>query len=102
PDDVPLEAAVAACLRAARCVPADPPLEHLVAGRVADVVLVDVELAVETELVRVRAQEALDVGGRRQLLEVLVLERAQVLPADLRAQLELGEVELLAHTRLAE
>ena len=56
----------------------------------ARVVLVDVELAVEAEVLGVRAQEALDVGLRRQQLELLVLERAQVLAADLRGELRLG------------
>ena len=37
-----------------------------------------------------------------QQLEALVLERAQVLGADLRLVLELGEVELLAQARLAQ
>ena len=55
----------------------------------ARVVLVDVELAVEPEEVGVRAEEALDVrlGGKH--LELLVLERAQVLRADLRRELGL-------------
>ena len=59
----------------------------------AGVVLVDVELAVEPEVLGVRAEEALDVGLRGQQVEALVLERAQVLAADLRAVLDLGEVE---------
>ena len=51
----------------------------LLAGDVARVVLVDVELAVEARGVGVGAQEALDVGrGRAGRVELLVLERAQV------------------------
>ena len=37
-----------------------------------------------------------------QDVELLVLERAQVLGADLRRLLDLGEVEALAQARLAE
>ena len=37
-----------------------------------------------------------------QLLEALVLERAQVLAADLRRLLGLGELDPAAHARLAE
>ena len=105
PDDVRLELATPASLprrgRGAGVV-RRPPLEHLVAGAVADVVLVHVQLAVEAEVVRIGAEEALDVGRPGQLVERLVLERAQVLRADLRALLELGEVELFAHARLAK
>ena len=59
----------------------------------ARVVLVDVELAVEAEILGVGAQEALDVGLRGQHVELLLLERAQVLPADLGRKLGLREVE---------
>jgi hypothetical protein len=72
------------------------------AGDVARVVLVDVELAVEPEEVRVGAEEALDVGVRRQQLEALVLERAEVLAPDLRPLLEGREVHALADPGLAE
>src|SRR6476646_5017610 len=68
----------------------------------AGVVLVDVELAVETEVLRVRAEEALDVRLRGQDVELLVLERTEVLPANLRPLLDLGKVEALAQARLAE
>ena len=70
----------------------------LVAGAEARVVLVHVELAVEPEVVRVRAQEALDVGLGRERVEALLLERAQVAGPDLRRLLELAELELLAET----
>ena len=43
-----------------------------------------------------------DVRRRRKDVEVLVLERPQVLRADLRALLELREVEILAEAGLAE
>ena len=66
------------------------PLLEVLAGDEARVVLVDVELAVEAEVVGVGPQEALDVGLRGQLLELLVLERAQVLAPDLRRLLGLG------------
>ena len=69
---------------------------------VAGVVLVDVQLSVEAEELRVGAEEALHVRLRRQRLELLVLERLQVLRADLRAQLDLRVVQTLADARLAE
>ena len=56
------------------------PRLAVIAPAEAGVVLVDVELAVEPEVLRVRPQEALDVGLRRQQLEALVLEGAEVLP----------------------
>jgi hypothetical protein len=66
-----------------------------------DVVLIDVQLPVEAEVLGVRA-EPLDVGRRGQGVERLVLERTEVLGADLRPLLQLGEVELLAQADLAE
>src|SRR5207248_10977662 len=68
----------------------------------ARVVLVDVELALEPERVGVVPQEALDVRGRGQQVELLVLERLQVLAADLRLLLQLRELELLAQARFAK
>src|SRR4051812_10962581 len=73
-----------------------------VAADVAGAVLVDVELTVETEVLRVRAQEALDVRLSRQHAELLVLERPQVFRADLRRELDLRPVELLPDAGLAE
>ena len=46
---------------------------------------------VETERVRVRAQEALHIGVTRQDPELVGLERPKVLPTDLRAGFELRE-----------
>jgi hypothetical protein len=66
----------------------------------AGVVLVDVELAVEPEVLGVRPEKALDVRRRGQEVELLVLQGAKVLRPDLRALLELVEVESLAHARL--
>ena len=68
----------------------------------ARVVLVDERLAVEAERLRVRAQEAAHVRRRRQDVELLVLERAEVLRTDLRPLLQLGEVEVLTEAGLAE
>ena len=68
----------------------------------ARVVLVDERLAVEAERLRVRAQEAAHVRRGREDVEPLVLERAEVLRTDLRPLLQLGEVELLTETGLAE
>ena len=64
--------------------------------------LVDVELAVEAEVLGVRAQEALDVGLGGQQLELVVLERPQVLAADLDRGLGLREIDPAAHTSLAQ
>ena len=74
----------------------------LLAADETGVELVDVELPVEAEVLGVVAQEALDVRLGRQQLELLVLEGAQVLAADLRRELCLGEVDAAAHPRLAE
>ena len=74
----------------------------LVSDGEARAVLVDERLSVETERLRVGAEEALHVRGRGQDVEPLVLERAQVFRPDLRARFELGKVELLAESRLAE
>ena len=68
----------------------------------ARVVLVDIELAVEPEELRVRAQEALDVGARGKHRELLFFERADVLRADLRRELDLRVVEALTDARFAE
>src|SRR5262249_22776795 len=81
------------------------PLDRFVVvtvGDVARVVLVDVELPVEAEEVGVRAHKALDVRARREGLELLLLEGADVLRADLRRELDLRIVEPLAHASLAQ
>jgi hypothetical protein len=54
----------------------------LVAVRVAAGVLVDVEIAVQAEKLRIRPEEALDVGVAGQELPALLLERVQVAVAD--------------------
>ena len=64
--------------------------------------LVDVELAVEPEELGVRAQEALDVRMSRQHRELLVFERADVLRANLRRELDLRVLEALPHPGLAQ
>ena len=74
----------------------------VLADREARVVLVDERLPVEPERLGVGAEEAAHVRRRRQDVEPLVLERAEVLRADLRPLLELGEVEVLAEAGLAE
>ena len=71
-------------------------------GDEARVVLVHVELAVEAEVVGVGAQEAADVRLGREQRELLVLERAQVLAADLRRLLGLRDLDPPAVARLAE
>ncbi len=96
--DAPVRPLATASLRSA------PGAERslLLGGDVARVVLVDVELPVEAQVLRVGAQEALDVGLRGQDLELLVLERAQVLAPDLGRRLGLDEVDLAAQARLAQ
>ena len=64
--------------------------------------LVDEGAAVEAQHVRIGAKEALDERVAGQESPLLVLERAQVLPADLGACLEIDNVEVLPHPRLAE
>src|SRR5213076_1176056 len=97
-DDVRLEPPVAALRVCA-------PRTRLVLAAAADearVELVDIQLAVEPEVLRVRAQEALDVCLRGKQRELLVLERAQVLAADLRRELGLREVDPTTDPRLLE
>ena len=74
----------------------------VLADREARVVLVDEGLAVEAERFGIRAKEPADVRRRRKDVEVLVLERPQVLRANLRALLELRKVEILAEAGLTE
>ena len=69
---------------------------------VAEVVLVHVQLAVEAEVLGVRAEKPLDVGLCGQEVELLVLERTQVLAPDLGRILDLGELEALAQPRLTQ
>jgi hypothetical protein len=69
-----------------------------VAGRV----LVHIELSVEAEGLRIRAEKALDVRLRGQDVERLVLEGAQVLRADLRGELDLRQVEPLLRPRVTQ
>src|SRR5215207_8340097 len=57
---------------------------------------------VEPQVVRVRAQERLDERGPGQQVPLLVLERAQVLGPDLRRRLDVGDVDPVAHARLAQ
>ena len=64
--------------------------------------LVDVELAVEPEVLRVRPQESLDVRVRGEHLELLVLERMDVFRANLRRELDLRVLEALPDPGLAQ
>jgi hypothetical protein len=66
------------------------------------VVFVDVELPVEAEILSVRAQESLDVRVAGQDVEVLLLERAEVLRTDLGVSLHPGQLEPLAQPRFAQ
>ena len=81
----------------------DDRLARLVlADRVARVVLVDVELPVEPEVIRIGPQEALDVRLGRKRVEVLLFQRLQVAGPDLGRQLDVRELQLLAVARLAQ
>jgi hypothetical protein len=92
-----LEAQVA--LRRRRAV--RPGVDEAVGGE-ARLVLVHVQLPLEAEEGGVRVQEALDVRLGREHVELLLLERAQVLGADLRRELGLREIEALTDAGLAE
>ena len=69
---------------------------------VAELVLLDQQLGVEPERLGVRAQEAAHVGGPGQEVPLLVLERTEVLGADLRPHLHVRDVDALAHARLTQ
>ena len=68
----------------------------------AEVVLLDVEPAVEPEHVGVDLEEALRVRVPRKLLEPLLLEEPQILRRRLGPRLELLEVEVLTDARFAK
>ncbi len=58
-------------------------------------VLIDVDLAVEAEIVGIRAEKTARVRVGRQTVEVLLFEGADVLRADLRRELGLGKADPL-------
>ena len=68
----------------------------------ARAVLVDQQVRVEPQELRVGAQEGLDVGRPRQHDPLLVLQRPQVLGADLRRLLDRRDVDLVADARFAQ
>src|SRR5258708_16446417 len=81
----------------------DDRVEHALAGLlVMQPVLLDERLAVEAERLGVGAQEALYERRPRQQSPLFVLERPQVLGADLGLRLDLGYVDALTHPRLAQ
>src|SRR5207248_2839318 len=69
---------------------------------VARVVLVDIELAVQSEVLRVVPQEPLHVRLRGEHVELLLLERTEVLAANLGRLLDLGEIQVLAQARFPQ
>src|SRR5919204_366818 len=69
---------------------------------VAQLVLLDEQLAVEPERIGIGAQEALDVRRARQEVPFLVLQSPQVLGADLRLALDLRDVDPRVHARLPQ
>ncbi len=79
-----------------------PQWMFVFAGDIPGVVLVDVELAVHPECVRVRSQEPLDVRVTGQLIELLRFECAEVLGPDLRPELHLVEIKALPRAGLAK
>jgi hypothetical protein len=74
-----------------------PPRGRLVAPAHEEArrVLIDVDVAVEPEVLGVRPEEAAGVGIPRDRVEILFLERPDVLRADLRGELDLGIAESL-------
>src|SRR5262249_45234909 len=68
----------------------------------AGLVLVEHQPPAEAEVLGVGAQEPLDVGRPRHDAELLLLERPQVLPPDLRRLLAVGDVQAAPQARLAE
>jgi hypothetical protein len=74
----------------------------LLARLVGRAVFLHKDLRVESERLRVGAQERLDEGRAGQHPEFLVLERAQVLGADLCRPLDVCDVEVLPHPSLAQ
>ena len=101
-DDRRLGAAVPPLRPRGRAPSLRPPDVMVLTCDEARVELVDVELPVEAEVLRIRAQEALDVRLGGQQLELVVLERAQVLAADLGRGLGFREVDPAAHASLAQ
>jgi hypothetical protein len=77
---------------------------ELVVGRtlVAPLVVIDELAGVEPEVLAIGPQEALDVHVAGEQSPFLVLDRAEVLGADLRARLDLVDVDLGAHPRLPQ
>ena len=68
----------------------------------AGAVLLHQQVGIEPEELRVGAQEGLHVGRAGQHDPLFVLERAQVLRADLRRLLDRRDVDLVADARLAQ
>src|SRR5829696_3182141 len=65
-------------------------------------VLLDEHARVEAEVLGVRLEERAHEGRPGEQVELLVLEGTQVLRANLRRLLDVGDVDLAAHPRLAE
>ena len=74
----------------------------LVAGLVVGAVLLHENVRVEAHQLRIGAQEGLDEGGPGERSPFLVLERPQILRANLRPCLDIRDVELLTHPRFPE
>jgi hypothetical protein len=68
----------------------------------ARLVLVDEELCVEPEVVRIRAQEPPSVSIARKEVEALVLERLEIPRANVRIGVDLGKLDPVANPRFAE
>ena len=81
---------------------ADWATEILLRRREAGVVLVQVELAVEAQVVRVRAQEALDVRVPGQHLELLLFEGSAGTSRGSSSRLDPRNLETLPQTSLSQ
>jgi hypothetical protein len=101
-DPCPRHARRARGLAARVEVRADRELVEVGRPLVGALVLLDEQRDVEPQVLAVGAQEALDVGGAGKDVPLLVLERTQVLRADLGRRLDLVDVDLGAHARLTE
>ena len=74
----------------------------MVGALVATLELVQQHPGVEAEEVPIGAQEALCVHGPGEQVPLLVLDRAQILGADLGSRLHLADVDPPAHPRLPQ
>jgi hypothetical protein len=70
---------------------------HTRSGGANHVLLVDKEVSVEFEVVRVRAEQSTGIGGAGKEVEALVLERLEIPRADMRIRVDLGKLDPAAN-----